>query len=73
VGRIRTANTRRWRAQGRTVVVMDVYERNGVRVEELKVVRNGWAQRHSPKQGRPAHWHPGDGDIWEWRPPQEAV
>lgn len=52
---------------------MDAYERNGVPVEELKVVRNGWAQRHSPKQGTPAHWHPGDGDTWEWRPQQDAV
>ena len=68
---LRTANRRAWRHEGPTMAFMDVFEVNGKKLEELLLIQNGRAKRHSPKSGLPPHYRAesDDGD-WSWVEPK---
>jgi hypothetical protein len=53
MGTLRTYNTRAWRRQGHSSMAMATYEKDGREVRELLIIQNGWALRHTPKQGMP--------------------
>lgn len=60
----RTHNTRRWRTRGDGFVVRETWQRDGKETSAFMMIRNGWALRHTPKQGTPGHYVPDeDGDL----------
>ena len=66
---IRTANKRARRREGPSMIVLDVFEKNGKPFEELLIVQNGKAKRHSPKIGTPPHFR-AEGDSFDWVGPE---
>ena len=70
----RTHNTRRWRKQGDGFVVRESWLQNGKETAAFMMIRNGWALRHTPKQGVPGHYVPDEeGDlVWQDGGPSEA-
>jgi hypothetical protein len=67
MGTLRTYNTRRWRRQGYSTLFMDSFEKNGRQMRELVMIQNGWALRHTPKQGVPGHFEAAEDDTWVWK------
>jgi hypothetical protein len=65
----RTTNIRARRHAGPSVAVMDAYVDGGRKREELVLVRNGKALRHSPKVGTPPHWRAGKDNEMDWIEP----
>jgi hypothetical protein len=65
-----TTNLRARNREGFSVMVMDSFERDGKKVEELILVCNGHAKRHSPKMGTPPHWKAGKDNEMEWIEPK---
>lgn len=67
---LHTARRRAWMREGPSLAFMDVFEVNGKPVEELLLIQNGNARRHSPKSGTPPHYR-AEGDEWKWIEPKD--
>jgi hypothetical protein len=62
----RTHNTRRWRTNGDGFLVRETFLKNGKETSAFMMVRNGWALRHTPKQGAPGHYQPDEDGGLTW-------
>lgn len=69
---LRTARRRAWRREGPSLAFLDTFEVGGKKAEELLLIQNGRARRHSPKSGVPPHYRAdgADGDEWTWVEPK---